>query len=356
MKIYNYFILKIYNFIHFKRRFSIVIYCGKMFVGLRPYFYPKKENHNMTKRTLTFKEWSITWLKLVKNSVKGNTFAASYINPVEKHLIPYFGDKQLSDFKQCDIQMYLNIIAEKYSLDTLKKHKSCLTQIFETAIDNDFCLKSPVRNIKLPKTKSRIEKSVYTTEQVELVIKYAYMHRFGSEIIFMLETGVSRGELLALRWMDIDLNRRAVYIRHGAAIVPNDSGKQVTVIGEPKNEFRKRDIPISIELCRVLSELPRYSDFVFCNVYGENNNPRTWSRRHFAVFMEDMHDYYTAKGIDIPVVNPHQLRHTRASIDVNSGKNIHAVAKLLGHADLDMLHKRYVHSEVEDLRNQLQIS
>ncbi len=307
------------------------------------------------KRKIYFKEWAAEWLILVKPTVKGNTFAASYKNPVQNHIIPYFGNKQLTEIRQSDLQEYLNMLAGEYSLDTVKKHKSCLTQMFNEAIDNDLCIKNPARKLKTPKTKESEEKSIYTEEQSALVFKYAYLHRFGAEIQFLIETGVSRSELLALKWKDVDFATRIVYIRNGAAIVPNAAtGKLETILGTPKNKYRKRAIPISHILTGILNGLSRQSKYVFCNINGEVHNPRTWARRHFDVFMRDMSEHYFLKGIDIPVVNPHQLRHTRASGLVNGGKNLHATAKYMGWADLKML-QRYVHSDVEDVRQQLGI-
>jgi len=138
--------------------------------------------------------WSLEWLKQMKPTVKGNTFAASYRNPVEKHLIPHFGKRKLGDILQADVQAYMNLIAGKFALDTVKKHKSCLFQIFETAVENDLCGKNPARRLKTPKTKERTEKAVYTDEQVKQIINFCYLHRFGAEIQFLLETGVSRGD------------------------------------------------------------------------------------------------------------------------------------------------------------------
>jgi len=307
-------------------------------------------------RSRNFSEWAAEWLALMKPTVKGNTFAASYKNPVEKHLIPHFGRKELNEIRQADVQAYINHIAEKFALDTVKKHKSCLFQIFDMAVDNDYCLKNPAKKLRIPKTKERVEKFIYTQEQEKHILNFCYMHRFGAEVHFMLETGVSRGELLAIQWRDIDFEKRAVFIRHGAAIVPNaTTGKLETVIGEPKNNYRKRGIPLSGELCRVLRELPRRSEFVFCNAKGSLCNPRTWQRWHFDVFMRDMQDYYEGKGINIPIVTPHQLRHTRLSLLVNSGKNPISVAKFGGHANMNMLLRRYVHSTTDELREQLEI-
>jgi integrase len=71
--------------------------------------------------------------------------------------------------------------------------------------------------------------------------------------------------------------------------------------------------------------------------------------------MEDMRDFYLNNGIDIPVVTPHQLRHTRLSQLVNSGKNLIAVAKYGGHADMNMLLTRYAHTNTDEMREQLGI-
>ena len=119
--------------------------------------------------------------------------------------------------------------------------------------------------------------------------------------------------------------------------------------------YRKREIPLSMEICRILWNLPRRSEFVFCNAKGNVHNPRTWSGSHFGAFMKDMREYYADMGVDVPTVNPHQLRHTRLSLWVNSGVNIISVAKAGGQASPEMLRKHYVHTDVEELREQLGI-
>jgi len=164
----------------------------------------------MSEKNMNFAAWTAEWLVLMKTTVKGNTFAASYKNPVEKHINPYFGGKSLDKIRQSDVQAYINLIAKKYSRETVKKHKYCITQIFYTAIDNDLCVKNPARHIKIPKTKERAEKSVYTEERAIQIFNYGYYHRFGAEIQFLLTTGVSRGELLAVKWCDVEFDNRAV--------------------------------------------------------------------------------------------------------------------------------------------------
>jgi integrase len=71
--------------------------------------------------------------------------------------------------------------------------------------------------------------------------------------------------------------------------------------------------------------------------------------------MQEMHEAFREQGMDVPILTPHELRHTRASIWVNDGENIFAVADVLGHADLKMLRKRYAHADVESTRKLLGI-
>ena len=73
--------------------------------------------------------------------------------------------------------------------------------------------------------------------------------------------------------------------------------------------------------------------------------------RHYEIFMRDMREYYLEQGIDIPVLHPHELRHTRASIWINQGLNLYAIAEIMGWADLDMLRKRYGHGDISELRS-----
>jgi len=310
----------------------------------------------MSKKKIFFAKWAGEWLELMKPTVKGNTYAASYANPVEKHITPYFGGKTLDEIRQIDVQAYINLIARKYSKDTVKKHYHCLYRMFETAVENNYCPKNPAARVKFPKMREAAEKRVYTREQAGLVFNYGYRHRFGAAVQFLIQTGVTRSELLALRWDSINFENKTVYIRHGAVIVPSESGGQKVVIGETKNKYRKREIPISSELCGILRGLPRKSEFVFCNARGNVSNPNTWQKSNYKAFMKDMREFYAKQGVDIPIINPHQLRHTRLSLWANDGKNLIAVAKVAGHANLEMLRKRYVHSDVDELRSQLDIN
>lgn len=303
-----------------------------------------------------FDSWAKRFLQSVKGTVKDSTYDLHYRNVIENHLIPYFGKRKIAAIKQIDVQSYFTAKQADFSLETLKMHRVALHKIFESAIQNDIIIKNPCDSIRLKSQKESAKKQTYTEEQCELVMAYAKQHRFGTEISIMLSCGISRSELLGLQWSDIDFESCLIYINRGVAEVRNvETGKLELLVGETKNEFRKRSIPVEPEIIDAIAQLERTSDYIFCGKSGNPMFPRTWKRRHFDVFMRDMHEYYEARNIDVPKRNPHELRHTRASIWVNSGANLFAVADVLGHADLQMLRKRYAHSDPESTRKMLGI-
>ncbi|MDE6019827.1 MAG: site-specific integrase [Ruminococcus sp.] len=305
---------------------------------------------------MAFDTWARKVLDSLKGTVKDSSFNLTYKNSVENHLIPYFGKRKLSTIRPIDIQGYFNQLQDSYTLETLKKHKMALNKIFESAVQNDIIRKNPCASVKISSKKKSCTKSTYTQEQCQLVLEYAETHRYGLDIILMLSYGITRSELLGVQWQDIDADNRVLHICRGVADVQNvATGKMEVIVGEPKNDFRKREIPLTTSILTKLMQREHSSDFVFCTTSGTVQSPRTWSRRHYDVFMRDMYEYYQQKGIDIPKLKPHELRHTRASLWVNDGANLFAVADVLGHSDLKMLRKRYAHSDVESTRKLLGI-
>ena len=189
-----------------------------------------------------------------------------------------------------------------------------------------------------------------------LILDYAKTHRYGLAVALLIEYGFSRSELLGITWEDIDFDTLSISINKGVAIVINETTqKHETVVGDVKNAYRKRIVPIVGEVSlELLKQNKKDSGYVIHKSDENVCSPRTWNRRQYGVFMKDMQEHYKQQDIDIPIFTPHELRHTRASLWVNGGKNIFAVANFLGHADLKMLRERYAHPDVESTRKMLE--
>lgn len=368
-----------------KRRYEYKITLGKDLNGtlIRKSFYSTKSKadarkkaeefklqHEMefflcgesTIKTVKFSDWAHSCLSMYKKPyVKANTYYGTYLEPLEKHLIPYFGHMNLDDIRPVHVQNYINQASEKYAPETLKKDYNILHLIFQTAVDNQLCSKSPMtKSIKLPKYEVRAKKQAYTQEQYNVVYRLASEWSAGLSIMLLLETGISRSELLGLHWEDLDISNRCIHIRQGlVAYHSDDAGKQVMENSGLKNKFRQRTIPIvNDELWKRLCRIPRTISangqtispkHIFYSPEGKPYQPNNWANRVYRPFMQALHRQHP----EIPSLSPHELRHTRATLWIAQGIEPYMVARLLGHSDLKMLTKIYDHTSQETLRSVL---
>lgn len=272
-------------------------------------------------RNEKFSTWACSCLVTYKKPyVKANAYTGTYLAPLEIHLIPYFGEMRIGDIKPVHIQRYINEASTKYTPETVKKDFNCLKLIFDTAVDNQLCAKSPMtRSIKLPRYETVKDKHAFTQAQYD--IAYAAAQEYGGlSLMLMLETGLSRSELLGLCWVDIDEVNHCIHVTQGMVVYHDvDEDKQVLCCGGLKNKFRKRAVPITDDALRFrLTQAPRTvtvgnrevpTEYIIHSPEGNAHNPNNWANRVFRPFMQRLHKEHP----DIPMLSPHELRHTRAT-------------------------------------------
>jgi integrase len=181
------------------------------------------------------------------------------------------------------------------------------------------------------------------------LIEAAKGERLYAAIVLALSTGLRRGELLALKWEDVDFENKLLYVRRNLVTIRNQEGRTKTrnVEQSPKTKTSNRILPLSDELIDLLKEHQRkqeedkttfgegYQDngFVFCTTKGTPISPRNFSR-----FVARIAEKAGLKG-----VSPHTLRHTFATRLAELGVYPTVVQKLLGHATVDVSMEVYSH-------------
>jgi len=295
--------------------------------------------------------------------VKDITYEATYREPVKNHLIPYFKNKYIHEITPSDIQQFFNEKATYCSLESQKKFKNCLRGIFSTAVENKICPSSPLTSsLRLWTEVSPIIKRSWTQQQYEIAYNFARCHDKGLAIMVLLETAISRSELLGLTWNDFDWKQNCLHIENGLIECRNSKTGGWELMHEGlKNSHRRRAVPISKELTTRIALEPRYiaasnmqeiaTDFIFCSPKGKGYSPKNWYHRVFKKYMQDLCDMYP----DIPMLTTHELRHTRATLLTYQGVDLYTVARLMGHRDLTMLSQRYVHDDLEAMRKEINI-
>ena len=313
-------------------------------------------------KQVLFKEWAVEALQKFKRPyVKGNTYNGTYLQPVQNHLIPHFGNVPLDNILPIHVQEYVNQATKAYKPETVKKDIAVLSFVMQHAVENGLCKSNPVtKSIRLPKIE-RADKTAYTQEQYDIAYEFAKNYPDGLSIMLLLETGISRSELLGLTWADFDPDRGIIHIRQGLVSYKDADEGCVTVSDGLKNEYRRRSIPIvEPELLKRLREKPRQitytvgnekvsveTTYIFHSPEGKPYQPNNWNNRVFLRYMNALVKAHP----EIPKLSAHELRHTRATLWIAQGVSPMMAARLLGHSDLKMLMRIYDHTDVETLRD-----
>lgn len=290
--------------------------------------------------TMPFSEWIDKWLDVYKKgTVREYTYENTYHTRVKKYLKPYFKDRPLRAISPLDIQKFFNL--HKYlSIDLLKTLKVILNDVFNKAIDNDLCAKNPVSNVKLQSTYKKKMKTALNAEQQEKAIKWA-IDTNHIDILTVLKTGLRRGELLGLRWCDVDLDNKIITIRQSIS-PPAVRGGDVNY--EVKTLSSNRSIPIDDELTNCLRALPQDDELVFgCN------NANAYGKRVKSVLKQMSED------CNLPYITLHEIRHTFGTVLREKGADIYSISKVLGHSNIGVTSKIYVHNDLDVLRKALNI-
>lgn len=322
---------------------------------------------NMVNTDICFKEWALQWLELYKRGiVKDNTYYGTYKEPTLTYLVPYFGNCALSEVRPEKVRTFFKNLEDSLSLETQKKIRNALKQMFDTAIECGYCWFNPItRSLKLTSSIKPVVKHTWSETEYQTAYQFALHHPHGLEIITIMETAITRSELLGLHWEDHDSDRKTLYVCQGLVSQKSSrSGKYELVNDGLKNKYRRRCIPLSPLLNGLLSLKPRTitrkikqtgetqkvrTEFIFHGPTGGPYDPNNWYRRVLKAFMRDLHEEHP----EVKMLTTHELRHTRATLLKDEGADIFSIARLLGHCDLNMLAKRYAHDNVEALRKAL---
>lgn len=223
-------------------------------------------------------------------------------------------------------------------LETLKpatvyKHPVVLRQAFEAAVASNLIVRNPADAVQNPSgARGREEQPALTEAEIRKLLAAAAGTRFDRPIRFTLATGVREGEMLALRWSDIDVKGRVIKLRGTTSAKSRRSIEISQLVVELLEGHRKAQNEVRLKLGPTWPE----NGLVFPSTVGT-----PWARRAF------YRDYKTFLGragiVDTDTVTWHTLRHTAASQWIRHGADIFTVSRRLGHASAAFTMDVYAH-------------
>lgn len=309
-----------------------------------------------TGKEKTFGEAVLLWREASKIKHKEST-KMKYDNLIEKHIVPELGKKRLSSITPIVLSNYMDQKLTNGRLDKqgglsasyVRSIMLIITEVLNYAVNEQMCkpMRSPIHKPSLQK-KDLDVLNIADQHRLELeLMREMDETRLG--ILLSLHTGLRIGEVCALTWKDIDLDKKIIHVRSTVARVKNknaDNGRAtMLVIDTPKTKSSLRDIPISSNMMAILSLMKQSvkSTYVISNS-NQFVSPRTYEYR--------FHRIITQCGIDS--INYHVLRHTFATRCVEAGVDVKSLSEILGHANVSITLNTYVHSSMELKRMQLE--
>ena len=297
----------------------------------------------MTADTL-LNRWLDTY---VKDNTKAHT-ENRYREIVELHISPAFGSMNVSDIRRADVCSFIEekkrAINQKtkrpLSSSSIKLIISVLRSVMEYARDMDWIKENPCLKIKCPCSgEKRVE--AFTREEqryIERYISRSTDRRFFG-VTLCLYSGLRLGELLALEWGDIDMERGIITVTKTVYREKAKEGTWLLRVDKPKSRSSVRRIPLPIFVADKLREYAREakSKYVVENKKGER-----MSIRSYQYLFENL-----TRLSGVRKLNFHALRHTFATRALECGMDVKTLSELMGHSQTSMTLNLYAHSMMD---------
>ncbi len=294
------------------------------------------------------------WLETTKISVSEVTYRG-YKWVSETHILPYFEEKgyKLSDINKTNLQEYFNFKYEFGRIDgkgglspkTLKEHKVILQLVFKEALENNLIKQNPCEFLKLPSIQRR-EPSFYTKSQVENMLKAFEKSDLYPLFYVTVSFGLRRSELLGIKWDSIDFERRMLTIKHTVVRYNGVIEKDTT-----KNKSSYRSYPMSDKIYNIflsLKEKETANKKLFGKEYICNDYVFKWDNgKPYSPDFITSKFSKLLKQNNLPHIRFHDLRHTCASLLIDSNYQLKDIQEWLGHADIQTTANIYGHIDIE---------
>lgn len=256
----------------------------------------------MSKEKVKIYDWVEKWLSVYIKPLKKASTHKQYDDTWKCYIKPNIKNIYTRSIKPIDIQ---NIIAKMHekglSASTMKQVRKVLNLVFKKALSEKLIAENPVKGVEIPDVQQKARKTL-KVEELQKIFDYLQKSRWYWPLRFMLVTGVRRGELLALKWSDIDERERIITISdnntdQGIGTTKSNkvhyvalSDMAVKCLNEFKKQLQKENNPAVFK---------NETDIIFVSRKGGPLKPHSLNN----VFrrIEDNTD------VD---VSPHSMRHT----------------------------------------------
>lgn len=334
-----------------KRVFDKLVDCRKWIAEAR---YNEEHGAISVLGEMSVDAWYEYWITEIKaKTVRQNTIR-NHNERYKQNIKKYIGQMPLNEVKPIHCQNVLNQMADTYRNSTIKLTSITMYGMFQSAVDNELILKNPMtKYVRCTSGKPSKPPRVLSVEEQKLFLETTKESSNFNQYAFLLQTGLRTGEMIGLKWSDIDFEKR---ILHVSRTMEYRYSVGEWRIGETKTKNGCRDIPLTTEAIEILKRQKKkvqelktvkmeFSDFVFLSRKGEPTKNSAYDTKLM---------YYCDK-VGMQRFSMHTLRHTFATRCIEAGMRPKTLQMILGHSNIGITMNLYVHvtdeEKVKELSN-----
>jgi integrase len=316
---------------------------------LKAAFHEQQQGTLIKSSTQTVAQFLTDWLENVhRRRVRPRTYER-YSEVINLHIIPALGHYQLQKLTAQHVQaFYTRKEDEGLASTTIHYYHSVLHNALNVAVKWGLITKN-VCDLVTPPRKERFDIKPLTEEQAQRLLAALRGHKWEALFTLALATGMRRGELIGLKWQDINFKTGTLQVVRVLTRVPTKmpGREHVYIEAEPKTQKSRRNVviaPFALEALKEhrirqleaklkAGEAWQEHDYVFCTMHGTHLNPNH--------IVEEFKKLLNQAGL--PNIRFHDLRHSAASLLLSLGTHPKVVQELLGHTQIGMTLDVYSH-------------
>lgn len=286
------------------------------------------------------KDYLKEWLRTKKGNVSRETYD-HYLSLCKNHIIPRLGKYKLNTLKIKHVKNFYNDLKEHTTLTpgSIYRIHIVLRNALNSAVEEGAIRTNPAKYEDAPK-RPRKEMLYWDEQDAWKFLDTAKGERTYIAFYLAIKTGMRQGEILGLKWSDIDLERKTITIQRelshkGDRFQPpktESSQRTIEIHDKTIEQLKKHYVRIKQERLRA-GEMYEENGLVIPTGLGTPLLPRNLNRTW----------YRLRKKAGVPEIRFHDLRHTHVAISIKAGHSLKAIAERIGHSSTQHTADTYAH-------------
>ena len=258
------------------------------------------------------------------------------------HILPALGNIPIQKLTVRDVQRFVSKLQGTLSPVHVRNIHGILHKALKKAVSEDMLRENVCDRVTLPRLETN-EMRALTQMQAQQLLQAARGSDWEALLIVALTTGLRHGELRALKWSDVDLDKGELHVQHTAGRVPGYG----YIESEPKSKKSRRTVALHAFVIEILKShrIAQLEQRLKVGGTWQDLNlvfpSKTGNYFHKGTLYRNFHKILAKAGL--PLMRIHDLRHSAATILLAMGVNIKVVQEILGHSNISMTLGIYGH-------------